>query len=577
MTTLFNYDPYFDDFDEDKNFMRVLFRPGYSLQARELTQLQTILSDQIEKFANHIFKNGSPIIGGKISLDDRAYYIILDSQYNNQDIILEDFIDKTIISFNSSKNSRAKVIGIDNTTNNLIIIVKYLSGDFFVEGDEMRIVGTNNFAQVRSQNAVGRSYVASIQDGVYYFKGQFVKVSPQFLVLETFYRLGLNSTTINLQPSYKIGIEFEELIIDEVDDITLLDPAQGSFNYQAPGATRFKINTTLSKRTLDSADESSFFEVIRIVNGVKTKEIEFPIYSEIEKTLARRTFEESGNYTVDPFVLTLEEEYVDAANNNYVDPDYFTAVLDPGKAYVGGYEVQTIAPTKLRVARGRQTSNVSDYDLPTNYSSYIVANTVSGSLSISNFPLLDIHCIPHTSVSRASDTEYNSSKIGTLRANMMKYNDSSITEVGTTHTFTVNVFDVNSTSITGTLPSSGSNSQTIALPSSFAQLPANGYKGLYFSIKDGLGTSIAPILISSSDGSNKTITLSSSLPFVPSSNLFSIDSDFKVAESIVSRDGASFTFAANIDGDSKDSDGNAFVTEPNRQNLIFDVPFEALK
>jgi len=577
MTTLFNYDPYFDDFDEDKNFMRVLFRPGYSLQARELTQLQTILSNQIEKFANHIFKNGSPVIGGKISLDERSYYIILDSQYNGQDIVLEDFLNKTIISYNSSKNSRAKVIGIDNTTNNLILVVKYLSGDFFIESDEMRVVGTNTFAQVRNSNAVGRSYVASIQEGIYYFKGQFVKVSPQFLVLETFYRLGLNTSTVNIQPSYKIGIEFEELIIDEIDDVTLLDPAQGSFNYQAPGATRFKVNTILSKRTLDSADESSFFEVIRIVNGVKTKEVDYPIYSEIEKTLARRTFEESGNYTVDPFVLSLEEQYVDAANNNYVDSNYFTAVLDPGKAYVGGYEVQTIAPTNLKVARGRQTANVSDYDLPTNYSSYIVANTVSGTLSISDFPSLDIHCIPHTNISRASTTEYNSSKIGTLRANMMKYNDSTVTDVGTTHTFTINVFDVDSSSITGTLASVGSNTRYVVLPSSFAQLPTNGYKGLYFSVKDGLGTSIAPILIEGSDGSNKSIWLSSALPFVPSSNSFSIDSDFKTAESVAIRDGTSLTFAGNVDGDSKDSNGNAFVTEPNRQNLIFDVPFEALK
>ena len=80
MTTLFNYDPYFDDFDEDKNFMRVLFRPGYAVQARELTQAQTILANQIEKFGNHIFKSGSPIVGGKISLDDRAYYIRLNTQ-----------------------------------------------------------------------------------------------------------------------------------------------------------------------------------------------------------------------------------------------------------------------------------------------------------------------------------------------------------------------------------------------------------------------------------------------------------------------------------------------------------------
>jgi hypothetical protein len=96
MTTLFNYDPYYDDFDEDKNFMRVLFRPGYSVQARELTQLQTILSNQIEKFGNHIFKSGSPIIGGKVSLDKKANYVLLQSQFGGTDIDATQFLNKTV-------------------------------------------------------------------------------------------------------------------------------------------------------------------------------------------------------------------------------------------------------------------------------------------------------------------------------------------------------------------------------------------------------------------------------------------------------------------------------------------------
>jgi hypothetical protein len=577
MTKLFNYDPYFDDFDEDKNFMRVLFRPGYSLQARELTQLQTILSNQIEKFGNHIFKNGSPITGGKISLDDRAFYLVLKPQYNNQDIILEEFLDKTIVSYNSSKIVRAKVVAIDNTTSLPILIVKYLSGEYFEEGDELKLYGQNTFAELSDTSATGRSYIASIQEGVYYFKGQFVKVTPQFLVLEVYHKLGLNSTTVNKQPSYRIGIEFEELVIDEIDDVTLLDPAQGSFNYQAPGATRFKVSTTLSKRTLDSADESSFFEVIRIVDGVKTKEIDYPIYSEIEKTLARRTFEESGNYTVDPFVISLEEEYVDTSNNNYVDTNYLTAVLDPGKAYVGGYEVQTISPTKLQVARGRDTANINDYDLPTNFSSYVHVANVHGTLSISDFNVLDVHCADHANVSFASTTEYNSSKIGSLRAHMMKYDTSSASDIGTTHNFTINVFDVNSSSITGALESSGSNTRYMALPSSFAQLPANSYLGMYFSINDGAGLNLAPIRIEGSDGASKTIWLSSALPFIPSSNAFSIDSDFKSVECLVLRDTASKVFAADLNATSKDAGGNSVITEPNRQGLIFDVPYEAIK
>jgi hypothetical protein len=547
------------------------------LQARELTQLQTIFSNQVERFANHIFKNGSPVVGGKISLDDRAYYIIVKSQYNGEDVVLENFLNRTIVAYNSNKTSRAKVIAIDNTTNTPILILKYLSGDFLTENDEFKVFGQNVFAQVRSENAVGRSYVASIQEGIYYFKGQFVKITPQFLVLEIFHRLGLNNTVINISPSYKIGIEFEELVIDEIDDVSLLDPAQGSFNYQAPGATRYKVNTLLSKRTLDSSDQSSFFEVIRIVNGLKTKEIDYPIYSEIEKTLARRTFEESGNYTVDPFVLSMEEEYIDTANNNYLDPNYFTAILDPGKAYVGGYEFQTIAPTKLGVARGRLTSNVSDYDLPTNYSSYIVGKNTFGSLSISDFPVLDVHCTNHANVSFATTTEYNSSKIGTLRANMIKYNTSDQSDYGPSHTYTINVFDIDSKSITGTVPSSGSNTRYIILPSSFKQLPENSYQDLYFSIKDGAGLSVPPIKIQSSDGSNKAIYLSSALPFIPSSNAFSIDSDFKTAESLIQRSGTSKIFATDIDDDSKDGNGFSFITEPNRQNLIFDVPFDAIK
>ena len=54
INTDFNVDPYYDDFDEDKKFLRVLFKPGYAVQARELTQLQSILQKQVERFGNQI-------------------------------------------------------------------------------------------------------------------------------------------------------------------------------------------------------------------------------------------------------------------------------------------------------------------------------------------------------------------------------------------------------------------------------------------------------------------------------------------------------------------------------------------
>ena len=41
--TNLNVSPYYDDFNSDDNFHKVLFRPGFAIQARELTTLQSIL------------------------------------------------------------------------------------------------------------------------------------------------------------------------------------------------------------------------------------------------------------------------------------------------------------------------------------------------------------------------------------------------------------------------------------------------------------------------------------------------------------------------------------------------------
>ena len=569
MTTLFNYDPYYDDFDEDKNFMRVLFRPGYSVQARELTQLQTILSNQIEKFGNHIFKSGSPIIGGKVSLDRKANHIILQSQYGGTDIEPSQFLNKTIVSFGSGKNVRAKVIAIDTTdATSPALIIKYLSGDKFAETEDIRVYGEDIFATLKTTSATGGSLVASIQEGVYYFKGQFVKVVPQFLLVELFYRIG-NSSTINVKPSYKIGIEFDETIVDEIDDTSLLDPAQGSFNYQAPGANRFKISTNLSKRTIDSSDVSTFFEIIRLVDDEIVKEVDYPIYSEIEKTLARRTYDESGNYTVDPFVITLEEG--DAANGK------FNVILDPGKAYVGGYEFQTIAPTTISVNRAREVANVNDYDLSTNYESSVVLANVRGTLDISSYPQLDIHCVPHQNISTSSGPAYNSTKIGTVYTHMIRYNDSTDAANGNSHTFTTYTFGANNSPITGTLAASGSSPTTIKIPAAFnSSLTTNAYSNMYFRITDAGGSGLSPILITSSNSA--TLNLESTLPFIPSSNTFSIESDFTAAESLVANGGLYIAFAGNIDADSKSTTtGFASIKEPAKASLIFNTPQTAIK
>ena len=71
--TNLNISPYYDDFDEDKNFYKVLFKPGFPVQARELTTLQSILQNQIESFGSNIFKEGSMVIPGSITFDNELF------------------------------------------------------------------------------------------------------------------------------------------------------------------------------------------------------------------------------------------------------------------------------------------------------------------------------------------------------------------------------------------------------------------------------------------------------------------------------------------------------------------------
>ena len=82
-TTDFNVSPYWDTFNIDNDFYRVLFRPGFAVQARELTTLQTILQNQIEQFGNHFFKDGTIVIPGSVAYDNNYFAVKLQSTFGS--------------------------------------------------------------------------------------------------------------------------------------------------------------------------------------------------------------------------------------------------------------------------------------------------------------------------------------------------------------------------------------------------------------------------------------------------------------------------------------------------------------
>lgn len=154
----FNIDPYYDDFQQnalDNNYMRILFKPGRSVQARELTQIQSILQNQIKQFGDHVFQDGSPVIGGNLTLDNKVKHLKLLETFNNTDIDIEDF-DRKIVR-NDSGTVQAKVLATYFPTDGIpTLLVKYITGIEFADGDILTIAGTTTRAQLVQ---IGRAHV----------------------------------------------------------------------------------------------------------------------------------------------------------------------------------------------------------------------------------------------------------------------------------------------------------------------------------------------------------------------------------------------------------------------------------
>jgi hypothetical protein len=305
----FSVEPFFDDYSDDKKFYKILFRPGYAVQARELTQLQTILQDQISRHGDHIFKEGSMVIPGQISYDLYVDYVKIsfDSSVNVKPIF-DSLLGKDI---QNSSGLIAKVInyslaeGDDLNT----IFVKYQNtvqdqagnnvGVFNVDDFLSPVDGTAGLDVVVADTGLptGKASTATIQRGVYYIKKNFVLVQEQTIILDKY----TNNS------SYRVGLQYTEEIVYPEQDESLLDNSLGSPNFSAPGAARHYIDLVLTKLPLNSQEDDSFIDLLRLREGKVLFKIDRSQYAELEKTLARRTFDESGDYALSPFGIQVRE------------------------------------------------------------------------------------------------------------------------------------------------------------------------------------------------------------------------------------------------------------------------------
>ena len=411
--TNLNISPYYDDFDKADNYYKVLFKPGYPVQARELSGLQSILQNQVEQFGNHIFKEGSMVIPGSVTYDSTYFSCKVNPDHLGIDVSI--YLDALIANGGTRVKGQtsqivAKVVnyilppkeGVEEIT----IFVKYTESDSagvsnFFPSNEILILDDNitygnttlnsgdTILTLVADNPTATGSAVGVDKGVYFLRGTFVDVPKSTVILEPY----------SNKPSYRVGFEIIEEIITSSDDSTLNDNAKGFTNYAAPGADRFKISTKLTKKSLDDFDDINFVELVRVRKGEVKKIQNQTQYSEIRKYLAKRTYDESGNYAINPFNVNIQNSLNDEIGSNglYLSnektdqggtptDDLVCVKLSSGKAYVRGFDVPLPGTTVLDVDKPRDAKNIKAETIPFRMGSLLRVNNVHGTPYISLGP-----------------------------------------------------------------------------------------------------------------------------------------------------------------------------------------------
>ena len=399
--TNLNVSPYYDDYSASKNFYRFLFRPGYSIQARELTQLQSVLQNQIESFGRKQFKQGDLVIPGEVGLNNKLDYVKLSSvtevavseggnivfkKYDIKQLVgqtlkgITSGVTGTIVSTRYSTTTTADTLYVNYTSsgnsNNestfrqgeTLEVVDGVNTPLMVVGTDGSVLPTSitlkdpdtDVETSITSPAMGFASAVQVEEGIYFVNGHFVRNDSDLIILEPYIDI----------PSAKVGFKITESLITPEEDSTLYDQARGFANFSAPGAHRLSITLGLAKYDYNASTDSNFIQLLTVKKGSVQRKVKQAEYNVIEETLARRTFDESGDYVVESFPTELREYYqkdgnkglygvgVDGLVNGLTITEAsqkMIAAVGVGKAYIKGYEIVNKESKYLTVNKSRES------------------------------------------------------------------------------------------------------------------------------------------------------------------------------------------------------------------------------
>ena len=353
---------YKDDYKDSDNYHRILFNSARALQARELTQMQTIIQKELARFGRNIFKEGAVVNPG--GLDVNSEYEFVKLQVTTGLVLYTGDILTA-----STNGVKAEVIefvaqdGGDPPTAYIKYIdegsaatgttpIRFSAAQVLTNGNESGLGGTSSVtvATTASNPVVGQGFSINVNLGSYFVRDHFVQTLPQSKIISKY----SNTPTVN------IGFKVTEDIVTVADTDALYDNQLGTPNETAPGADRYRITLTLE--TEDNVDSDENFVITnRFVNGVLQQEIDENTYNIIGDEMALRTKEESGSYTVENFEIKFKE----------ATSTTLTLDVSPGIAYVNGYRVAKPAPTPITVNRSQATETKNNENIAASFGNFV--------------------------------------------------------------------------------------------------------------------------------------------------------------------------------------------------------------
>lgn len=379
----FPQSPYFDDFEEESNFLRVLFRPGYSVQTRELNQLQSILQDQIGMVSDYAIENNGRVLGGETAIVKKLPFIKLAMTTT---LSYLDYDGATFTTDNGIKGTiqfLVKAEGLDPNT--LYVSYESSSTDGMSQAPAANANltvtlpnGATELLRVGLVNETGFACGVSLNPGIFYIDKSFIRTDRQLVLLNKY-----SSDIVNEDIS--VGFLVSHSIVKPETDISLLDNASGTLNESAPGAHRHKSTIDLVDRsTLSPDDIGRYTELVRIINGeAASKPRTDSQFAVLEQILARRTYDESGDYIVDKFMVEAKEHLLVGDNggvytsDNGGDESKLVLKFDNGTAYIRGFEVRTSGVSLVNMDKARVTDSASNVIIQNQYKNSITCYNLS--------------------------------------------------------------------------------------------------------------------------------------------------------------------------------------------------------